>query len=354
MLGLSASRFESAWAAIQASQQSPPVISRKGHSLCAGSTQDDAVPVPYSDDLSLSEMDCGQEQPHDAVHASISLPARIGDSSSDDASSKAQQLQLCHPGPPGSRNSRAYTTHGKKGQAMLSLGRRSCVVHSSDSDAHCTVIMQQPVLLAERHVQQRRSFGPEIGRRHVHQQQQQESERLSPEPHSTGLQPGLQYQKSHKQHYTHAARGPHGPECAAHNTGKHRIARHLRMSPSKFHKQQPKSSKARAESVSTRVRARAETSGHELQLNPVYSPEAPTGGLQLENGAGHGSHTHKINTTDRQVADIESKRSQSASDSNGDKHGVHDNAMFGSPWSSVGSDSEMEDLRAQALHMQRC
>ena len=341
-----ASRFESAWATIQAAQPPPfhdPNQSQR-QSLQQGLGNRDTVSGADSDH-SISELGFSSRQPNDdTFYHSVSLPARIGDSSSADSSSSARQIQSCQAITPDKMHGRAHA--GPVQAKVCAIG------YSSDSEASCKHSHQQRTRHIKKRMQYRSLSGSDSsGKKASHQQQQQPGEIM---PLASGLQPGSQPANRHRKHHPVALTGSSSPRGAKHAAGERPQRTSSRHQTSQQLHSSPLIQQMLVASASNNTQRCANAFGrnpdHTLQPNPVYSPEAFPRGLQIQASAKHGRRSYSRSLT-RGDAEVSLGGTGKV---NGQGQEMRDNAVFGSPWSSFGSASEMENLTSQALHMSRC
>ena len=330
----SAGRFASAWAAIQAAQPSPAadkqhrsdnvsVDKHSGQQGCSASEFDDgASSAVNTDSCNSSQPSIGQPRHPSRTHRLlVSLPVRIGRSSSDEASSALEQQAAHEPHTPRQRQ------------------QHQC--------QHGTEHLSAP---ADKGQGQSRSLHLASPRKHK-KQHRQNSASINPadEPWQCSFRDMQRPMRSSR-------------DMPRRTRSEHRAARHLRMSPQAA----STSPQSRHQTKHAKHLARASSdslSEHSIRQNPIYSPEATTAMLMpAEQATPRGAPAQRRRFLPNQ------KRAMSQDGARGRRErgparvpqvagkgpGMRENAVFGSPWSSFGSEGELEGLKSQALHMPRC
>ena len=362
----SAPRFESAWAAIQAAQQGPAAYNcdpsnAVSNNLPSTHQQQPASTYNHADSasesISLSEMSTEQViHPGRLQNTQISLPGRIGQSSSDEASfvpeeGSAQEADLNHhrygQAPrlrsirrtrPGSVPISARHEHSGRFRLEKSAGNQKrrttkpLTVSTSDSEASCRGAPSLPPQLSAGFRQHGRGYG------------------------------GIASASGTRQHGSLSMRGPvqTSGDKPTRARSEHRVARHLQMSPHAA-SASPQPSRQSQPHVQQHQSSNDSHSEQRLQLNPVYSPEVSTPMRMPQNlGASGGSAApRRPSQAERgprrnRPHHFRGRRAARVPKVVGKGPGMRENAVFGSPWSSFGSEQELEGMGPQALHMPRC
>ena len=357
----SAARFESAWAAIQAAQHGPAAYHcnlSDSYNLPSPKQQLPATAYDHagsaSESISLSELSTEQViHPGRLQNTQISLPGRIGRSSSDEASSVPEEGSAHgaglsyhrdrHPSQPRqTRRTRPSAIpvsdrHEHCGQFQDLDGsherctRKPLATSASDSEASCKGALSLPPQTSAGSWQHQTGYTGIVSRTRQHG--------------SWSMQ-GLM-QTSRDKH--RRARS------------EHRVARYLQeMSPHAANAStQPT---LRSEPHVQRHQAGVDShSEQRLQLNPVYSPEVSTPMLMPQHPAASGGSAAPKRpfqagggTRRNGAHHFRGRRPARVPKVVGKGPGMRENAVFGSPWSSFGSEQELEGMGPQALHMPRC
>lgn len=329
----STGRFASAWAAIQAAQPSPAAEEQhrsdnyfvSQHSPQQGyndsELDDGASSAPESDFGNSSQPLSHQPRHPGRIHQlHVSLPIRIGRSSSDDASSAPEQHAA----------SEARTPRNRQGYP----GQHGTEHSSAPAD--------------KKHGQIKGSHSTSPSR---HQKQHWQSSRNIP--------PAGQPQQ--RSFWDMQSPGRSLRDIPRRARSEQRAAMHLRTSPQAVSSSpQPRYHARHAKQL---ARASSDSlSDHSIRQNPIYSPEVSRAILMPADTTTSGGASAKGRRP------VHQKRANSRDGSHGRRDRgpaqvpqvvgkgprMRENAVFGSPWSSFGSEGELEGMRSQALHMPRC